>query len=156
MSNDAGSQEDLSPEPEWVLKRNCALSPGQLVMIFASLACASLGFALLWAAQGAWLVVPFAVVEVIALGVAFAVYARHAADCERVRLGQESVVIERQVGEQRTVVRLPRAWLRVRLSQQSDGLVELSSGQTVESVGRFVDLKGREQFVVGFKRALQP
>lgn len=156
MSNATGSTDDLSPEPEWILKRNCALTPVQLLLIFASLALASLGLATFWAFQGAWLVVPFAVIEVLALGVAFAVYARHAADCERVRLGQEALVIERVVGERRTLVQLPRAWLRVRLNEQSGGLVELTSGRSVESVGRFVDLKGRERFLMGLKQALQP
>ncbi|NBV88950.1 MAG: DUF2244 domain-containing protein, partial [Betaproteobacteria bacterium] len=95
MGNATEFAADQESRSEWVLKRNCALTPKQLMKIFASLALASLGMAGFWASQGAWLVLPFAVIEVLALGVAFAVYARHAVDCERVRLDQNALVIER-------------------------------------------------------------
>jgi uncharacterized membrane protein len=153
MGNATEFAADQESRSEWVLKRNCALTPKQLMKIFASLALASLGMAGFWASQGAWLVLPFAVIEVLALGVAFAVYARHAADCERVRLDQNALVIERMVGERQTSVQLSRAWLRVR--QEADGLVEISSGQSVESVGRFVDTKCRQQFALGLRQALR-
>ena len=55
----------------WVLRRNCSLTPGQLLAIFCSLAGLSLAFAAFWTSQGAWVVLPFAVVECLALGVAF-------------------------------------------------------------------------------------
>jgi uncharacterized membrane protein len=155
MSNAPGQFDGLNSGSEWVLKRNCALTPTQLLWIFGSLAILSLGMATFWAVQGAWVVLPFAVLEVVALGVAFAVYARHAADCERVRLSREALEIERVVGARRTVSSLPRAWLRVRLSEQPSGLVELSSGRSVESVGRFVDLQRRRRFLVGLQEALQ-
>ncbi len=38
---------------------------------------------LVWA--GAWLVLPFTGIELLAVGVAFVVYARHAVDYERIR-----------------------------------------------------------------------
>ncbi|MEY3951270.1 MAG: hypothetical protein RL320_72 [Pseudomonadota bacterium] len=155
MSTMPGQLDDLSPGAEWVLKRNCALTPCQLLMIFGSLALVSLGLAAFWAYQGAWLVVPFALIEVMALGLAFAVYSRHAADCERVRLSAEVVVVERVVGTRHTVCHLPRAWLRVKMSELPGGLVELSSGRSVESVGRFVDQQGRRRFVLGLREALQ-
>lgn len=155
MTNAIGQAGGPSLEPEWVLRRNCALTPVQLLLVFASLALISLGISLFWALQGAWVVVPFALVEILALAVAFMVYARHAADCERVRLGQEALVVERTVGAQHSVVQLPRAWLRVRLNAQLGGLVEISSGGSVESVGRFVDRERRELFFSGLRRALQ-
>ncbi|MEY3572234.1 MAG: DUF2244 domain-containing protein [Burkholderiaceae bacterium] len=155
MSNAPGQVDGLNSGSEWVLKRNCALTPTQLLWIFGSLAMLSLGMAAFWAAQGAWVVLPFAVLEVLALAIAFAVYARHAADCERVRLSPEMIEVERVVGASRTISVLPRAWLRVRLNEQSSGLVELSAGRSVESVGRFVDLQRRRRFLVGLQEALQ-
>ena len=64
---------------QWVLRRNCILTPRQLGGWFVSLAMVSLAIALAFAAHGAWLVIPFAVVEMGALGLAFVFYARHAA-----------------------------------------------------------------------------
>ena len=76
-----------SIEPEhqqWVLKRNCALRPRQLAACFGVLAAVSLAIASIFAWHGAWLVVPFACLEMGALAVAFVVYARHAADYDRI------------------------------------------------------------------------
>jgi uncharacterized membrane protein len=79
-------RQDHDGQTVWMLRRNCSLTPKQLVGIFGSLAGLSLAFAAYWASRGAWVVVPFAVAECLALGVAFLVYARHACDHERVVL----------------------------------------------------------------------
>jgi uncharacterized membrane protein len=65
---------------EWVLKRNCSMAPGQLFGLFLALCVVSLGIASFFWFQGAKLVMPFAWLELIAVGGAFLVYARHAAD----------------------------------------------------------------------------
>jgi len=64
------------------LKRNCSISPAGLMCVFAALASVSLAIGIGFALAGAWLVLPFAGLEVVALGVAFVVHAR--------RAGQES------------------------------------------------------------------
>jgi uncharacterized membrane protein len=44
-----------------VLKRNCSISPRGLLLVFALLAALALGIASVFAALGAWLILPFAV-----------------------------------------------------------------------------------------------
>lgn len=72
-----------SPGVQWLLKRNCSVTPAQLVRLFASLCVVSLGIATLFWFQGATLVMPFAWLELVAVGLAFMVYARHARDGEK-------------------------------------------------------------------------
>jgi len=65
------------------MRRNCALTPCQLAVWFAAVSSLSIAVATFFALAGAWMVLPFAFLEVAALGIAFVVYARHAADFER-------------------------------------------------------------------------
>jgi uncharacterized membrane protein len=54
------------------------MSPAGLAMAFAALAVATLAIGVGFALFGAWLVLPFAGLEVLALLVAFIIYARRA------------------------------------------------------------------------------
>ena len=67
-----------------VIKRNCSISPRGLIAVFVSLLVLSLiiagGFALL----GAWLIVPFSVLELTVLAAVWLWWGQHAADVERI------------------------------------------------------------------------
>ena len=65
-------------------RRNCSISPNALLAMFALLAAVTLGIGIGFAALGAWLVLPFAGAEVLALVIAFVATTRHAADYERI------------------------------------------------------------------------
>ena len=52
------------------------MSPAGLAMAFAALAVVTLAIGVGFASVGAWLVLPFAGLEVLGLAVAFVVYAR--------------------------------------------------------------------------------
>ena len=56
----------------WFLKRNCSVTPAQLGWLYASLCVVSLGTAAVFWFQGAVLILPFAWVELAAVGAAFA------------------------------------------------------------------------------------
>jgi uncharacterized membrane protein len=143
------------PPVDWLLKKNCSLSPYQLLAIFGSLAVVSLAVAGYWAYRGAWVVVPFAVVECLALALAFLVYARHANDYERVSLAEDKVVVEQTHGPKRSQVVLPRH--RVRAETDGDlGLILLRAGSQQLVVGRYVDHDARQQFLKEFRGALSP
>lgn len=78
----------------WVLRRNCSLTPRQLCVAYGIVAVASLLISLAWALSGAWIVLPFAVIELLVLSVAFLAYARHATDHERITLLRDCVRVE--------------------------------------------------------------
>jgi uncharacterized membrane protein len=61
-----------------ILKRNCSMSPAGLAVAFGALAALTLAIGVGFAIAGAWLVLPFAGLEVLMLGVAYFVYARQA------------------------------------------------------------------------------
>jgi uncharacterized membrane protein len=93
---------------DWTMKRNCSVSPRQFVWFYVSLAVFSLLIAFMLDLIGAWLVLPFTGIELVAVGIAFAIYARHAVDYERIRLFPNRLVIERVSAEQ--VTQFEFAW----------------------------------------------
>lgn len=129
---------------QWMLKRNCALTPRQLAMWFAALSLVSAVIAVAFAFQGAWMVVPFAVLEITALGIAFLVYARHAGDYELIKVVSGEVTIEMSSAQrvERSVLSAP--WVRVEYRGRPRDLVELKSGRNHYAVGRYVSDQARK------------
>jgi len=106
------------------------LGAGGLLLVFALLAALSLGIASAFAALGAWLILPFAGLEVLLLGAAFWITARHATDYERIEVERGRVVVE--VGE---ALRLRRYEMDARLARvaMDNGCLRLSAPR--ESLG---------------------
>lgn len=137
-----------------MLARNCALTPRQLLKAFLALGLLSFAVSMAWALTGAWVVVPFMLVEWAALAVAFIVYCRHATDHERVTLDSRKVCVEVVKGGTRDRHEIPREWLRCRLPDGRGELVRLGSARSELQVGRFVNQAGRKKFVEEFQAAL--
>lgn len=71
---------------QWLLRRHCSVTPTQLGWVYLSLCLTLLGIAAFFWLRGATLVMPFAALEMVAIGIAFLLYSRHAADSERIVL----------------------------------------------------------------------
>ena len=122
----------------WTLRRNCVLTPAQLAIWFVSLSAVSLGIAAAFAAYGAWMVVPFALIEVSVLGVAFFCYARHAGDYERIEASPGRLRVEASHGASLRVEEASPAWVRVDYRGRSSEPIVLVAGRQKIAVGRFV------------------
>jgi len=123
---------------QWLLKRNCSVSPGQLLGLFVSLSVVSLGIATVFWFQGATLIMPFAWVELILVGTAFMVYARHARDGEKISLQGGQLVVELETAGRLQRAEFNREWVRVEPKDGDGSLIEVSGqGQTIQ-VGRHV------------------
>ncbi|WP_010090600.1 DUF2244 domain-containing protein [Burkholderia ubonensis] len=152
------STDSADAEPvleDWLMKRNCSMSPRQFVLFYASLAGFSLAIAAMLMWQGAWLVMPFTGVELLAVGVAFAIYARHAVDYERIRLFPHRLVIERMNAEQLTQIEFNPRWVRVEPgATPRDPIRLVSRGQTVV-IGQHLAQYRRAQFADELRAALR-
>ena len=123
---------------QWFLRRNCSVSPAQLGGLYLSLCVVSLGIGAMFWAQGAVLVMPFVWLELVAVGVAFWVFARHASDGERISLEGSRLVVELESGGRLQRAEFNRDWVRVEPKNGGRSLIQLSAqGRSVE-VGRYV------------------
>lgn len=140
---------------EWLLKRNCSLSPRQMAVAYAILFCASFAVALAFALRGAWQIIVFSVLEMACVALAFLHYARHATDCEHVALRDGCLLIELVDGNQFRQFRLDPYWTRVASPNQQDRLVVLEARGVRVRVGRFVTEAKRLQFARELRKELQ-
>ena len=85
----------------WHLRRNCSVTPRQLGGWYATLCLLSLLIGSGFWVLGMPLVLAFAGLELLAVGVALLVYARHALDGETVRLQGGRLSVERECAGRR-------------------------------------------------------
>ena len=137
----------------WTLRRNCSVTPAQLAMTFGALGTLSLAVAVFFWFQGAVLVLPFAVIELAALAAAFFVYARHAADSERVSVQGGHLIVELETAGHVRRSEFLREWVRIEPLIRGQ-LVEVRSGGSSVQVGRFLRPELRPMLVREIRLAL--
>jgi uncharacterized membrane protein len=139
----------------WFLGRNCSVTPAQLGWLYASLCVVTLGIGSVFWLQGAVLVLPFAWLELAAVGVAFLVYARHAADREHILLTGRRLVVELENGGRLERAEFHRDWVRVEPAGDDRSLIEVSGQGRRVNVGRYVRPELRPVLARELRRALR-
>jgi len=123
---------------DWRLARNCSVTPAQLGWLYLALCVVILAIASAFWMLGARLVMPFAWLEILAVGIAFVIYGRHAADGERISLQGSRLVVELETAGKLERAEFDRSRVRVEPKTGNRSLIMLSAqGRSVE-VGRFV------------------
>jgi len=144
------------PDAEWLMKRNCSLSPRQALLVYALLSGATLGIALVFTFKGAWMVLAFALIEAAAVGAALLHYSRHALDHERIRLQDGWLLVEHADGQRRHVLRLDPSHARVHLPDtRMRTLVEIEARGVRVQAGRYLTPTARLELVRALRRALR-
>jgi len=156
MSNPAFTFAKVSAQSvDWKLQKNCALAPAQLGWIYLSLCCVSLLIGTFFWMQGASFVLGFAGLEIMAVGLAFLMYARHAADGEWISIEGSRIVVECETAGKRERAEFERQWVRIEPIADDRSLIEVSGrGRSVE-VGRFVRPEHRLMLAQEIRRALR-
>ena len=140
---------------QWLLRRNCSMTPAQLIAFYLSLSAWSLAIAGAFWWRGATLVMPFAGIEILAVGAALLVYARHAGDRERVILTPGRLSVECTVGRRTSQVDFVPAWVRVEPAHGDRSLIELSGEGKRIAIGRFVRPELRRALADELRSALR-
>jgi len=110
---EAGGTAEETVVKDWLLKRNCAVTPRQFVGFYLFLSGISFTIAAIVALTGAWMVLIFTALEVLVVGAAFVIYARHAVDYEHIRLEPHRLVVEQMCASRKTRYEFNPRWVRV-------------------------------------------
>jgi uncharacterized membrane protein len=138
----------------WDLRRNCSVTPKQLAACFALIAIVSMAISAFFWFQGALFVLPFASLELLAVGAAFLVYARHALDGDRIWLEGSVLVVESENAGEMVRREFQRAWVRIEQVAHGQAMIEICChGQRV-LVGRFVRKELRQRVAAELRLAL--
>lgn len=112
-----------------VARRNNSLSASGRCLVFAFVFAVSIGIAVAFAMLGAWLILPFAGLEMLVLYLAFREIGRHAGDYERIAIGRDRVRVESCETGQLCNEELSRYWARVVASRDGRYVVLRSHGR---------------------------
>ncbi len=138
-----------------IVKRNCSISPRDLSWLLVSIALLTCGIGLAFAWLGAWPILPFAGLETVALGAAFFLNGRHAADYERIAMRAGRVVVEMREADR--VSRHEFGANRVRVREHVRGreyrVTLLARDEEIE-IGRHWDAERRQGLARTLRREL--
>ena len=147
----AATESDFS----LTLKRNCSISPTALLWILATMMLLSFGIGIGFAWLGAWMILPFAGLEMLALSAAFYLNGRHAGDYERIRIAGGRLMVDVRDAERIARHEFNPAW--VRLVGHDLGheyrLLLRSHGRDLE-IGRHLDARARAALAAQLRHSL--
>lgn len=127
---------------ERVARRNNSLSSTGRTLVFAYFFIVCFGIAGAFASQGAWLILPFAGLEMLGLFLAFHYMDRHAADFERIAIIGDRVRVEWFEAGRARSRELNRCWAQVVAEPDGARLALRSHGREIE-IGRHMNQEQR-------------
>lgn len=139
---------------EWIIKRNCSITPRQLLMVYAMLCSVSFFIAIVFAVRGAWYVLGFALLEMAVVGTAFLHFGRHAMDRERLELAGRVLKVSVIQAENEQYFHLDPHLTRVSLQRSRSGLIRLEDGLVSVEIGRFLNRAKRHEFSAELRHCL--
>lgn len=140
---------------EWLLKRNCSLTPCQAMTAFAVLCVLPFGIALaVMLLHGTWIVLGFALLEMTMIVLAFLHYARHAMDREYIVLDDACLLIEQFNAGVVRQIRLDPCRIRVTSPRHGHDMIALEARGIKVEVGRFVTEQKRRQIAQELRQGL--
>ena len=137
------------------LRRNVSITPRQLAIAYGLLSGLSLLVAAGFWSQGITVVTLFTGIELLAVGVALLVVARHAGDRETILLTGRQLSVEQRVGAAVACTSFRAEWVRVEPVADDGSLVELSGEGRRVRVGRHVRPELRVELAQELRRALR-
>ena len=125
-----------------VSKPNNSLSPRGLLWLMISIAVITMTVSLGVSLSGAWLVLPFAGLELLAFALALHHIYLHYSDFEKISLIDHELVIEKHHYKHSEKFTFQRYWAKVSLRNGADGKPRIfisSHGKEVEFGNRYMD-----------------
>ena len=121
-----------------MIRPNRSLTRGTLAVVLGAYLLTEVGIGVAFFLKGAWLVLPFAGLEILVIGVVLYLLSRHHRDYELVVIDDQYLKITRQMGPHQSYHQFQRYWAKVLL--RSDQADWYPSRLLVGSHGRFVEI----------------
>lgn len=141
-------------ERHWLMRKNCSFSPRQVILFYLSLTSVSFLFAVIFALQGLWVILPFAAVENLVLAGALLYYARHALDREYVALDGDELHVYVVDGSRVTHHCFNARWVRLEWRGRLGDALWLCQGDREIPLGGYLVPESRRVFARELRRAL--
>ena len=122
----------------WHMRRNCALTPGQLFKFYIALVCLSLIVATGFFFAGAWVVLIFTTIELGVVTIVFLIYCRHALDCEIIEIEDKRLLVKKYIGSKETSYEFNAQWAKIEAPIQGKKTFAIRQANLRVELGQFI------------------
>ena len=122
----------------WQMRRNCALTPKQLLQFYIVLVCLSLVVATGFFLAGVWVIPIFTAIELSAVTLGFLIYCRHALDCETIEIDGTRLIIKKFIGYKETVYEFNSQWAKIELPIEGAKTFHINQSHLRVELGQFL------------------
>ena len=95
------------------MRRNCALTPRQLLQFYIALVSLSLIVATGFWLAGVWMIPIFTAAELSAVTIGFLIYCRHALDFEAIEVDGKRLIVKKFIGYKEAVYEFNTQWAKI-------------------------------------------
>lgn len=122
----------------WQMRRNCALTPKQLLRFYIALVCLSLIVAIGFFLAGVWMIPIFTSLELMAVTLGFLIYCRHALDCESIEIEGKRLLIKKFIGYKETLYEFNAQWAKIEPPIEGSKVFHISQSSLRVELGQFL------------------
>ncbi len=122
----------------WQMRRNCALTPKQLLQFYIVLVSLSLIVAIGFLLAGVWVIQIFTTLELTAVTIGFLIYCRHALDCETIEIEGKRLLIKKFIGYKETLYEFNTQWVKIEPPIEGSKIFNISQSSLRVEIGQFI------------------
>lgn len=125
----------------WQMRRNCALTPKQLLQFYIVLVCLSLIVATGFFLAGVWMIPIFTALELCAVTLGFLIYCRHALDSETIEIDGKRLIVKKFIGYRESVYEFNSQWAKIEPPLEGAKVFHISQSNLRVELGQFLRLE---------------
>ena len=122
----------------WQMKRNCALTPKQLLQCYGLLVCLSITVAVGFFLAGIWVIPIFTALELTAVTIGFLIYAKHALDYETIEIVDQRLIVRKFIGYQESIYEFNTQWAKIEPPMHGQKVFFISQSDQRVELGQFL------------------
>ena len=122
----------------WQMRRNCALTPKQLLQFYMALVCLSLLVATGFLLAGIWVIPIFTALELSAVTIGFLIYCRHALDCETIEIDGNRLIVKKFISYKEAIYEFNTQWAKIELPLEDSKVFFISQSNLRVEIGQFI------------------
>lgn len=122
----------------WQMRRNCALTPKQLLQFYIALVCLSLIVATGFFLAGVWMIPLFTALELTAVTIGFLIYCRHALDCETIEIEGKRLLVKKFIGYKESLYEFNTQWAKIEQPIENSKTFRICQSSLSVELGQFL------------------
>ena len=138
----------------WQMRRNCALTPKQLLQFYIALVCLSLIVASGFLLAGIWVVPIFTALELSAVTVGFLIYCRHALDCETIEIDGNRLIVKKFISYKEAIYEFNTQWAKIETPLEDSKVFFISQSTLRVEIGQFIRQEQQQSLIASVRAHL--